>query len=486
MIALEIRFLTGRFHATPWGEHVNAGAVEWPPSPWRLVRAVAAAALRTAAVQAEPLPRVLALLALRPPEYLCPPPTVGHWRAYVKSDAYRADRSGGTNLVHDTFVALPAHSPVIWAIWPHVQLSPADGDWLARTVRSIGYLGRSEASCDVRLVTEVPEAPEGYHRLTPEERARAGEVRLLAPAPDVTLADVLRSTAELRQRLRTLRPPHTCWVAYTVPEGWGAEEATPAQTQPEPPARPTGVRAVRLRLTGRVLPSVWATGLVGAKMRQAAIHQHRRPSGILSGHEEDGGLRPGHGHAHYLAYALEGDRRRIDHIWVWAPDGFDSEELTAVCRVEELRFPAYMGLDKVRVAVAEFSRDSWFEEGGREWESVTPFFPSLHPHLRRGADGERVVRAGPADEVRRELARRGLPAPEWVEVDVRDPDLLRYERPDRRVHTATGGEGRRGRMYNGPPVHLRLRFAEPLAGGPLVLGRWAHVGLGRLRRVDGG
>ena len=31
----------GRFHATPWGHHVNEGIVEWPPSPYRIVRALA-------------------------------------------------------------------------------------------------------------------------------------------------------------------------------------------------------------------------------------------------------------------------------------------------------------------------------------------------------------------------------------------------------------------------------------------------------------
>ena len=42
MIAISLRFLTGRFHATPWGHHVNEGVVEWPPSPWRLLRALVA------------------------------------------------------------------------------------------------------------------------------------------------------------------------------------------------------------------------------------------------------------------------------------------------------------------------------------------------------------------------------------------------------------------------------------------------------------
>ena len=42
MTVLELSFPAGRYHATPWGRHVNEGAVEWPPSPWRIVRALIA------------------------------------------------------------------------------------------------------------------------------------------------------------------------------------------------------------------------------------------------------------------------------------------------------------------------------------------------------------------------------------------------------------------------------------------------------------
>ncbi len=42
MIVLELTFPAGRYHATPWGRHVNEGAIEWPPSPWRIVRALMA------------------------------------------------------------------------------------------------------------------------------------------------------------------------------------------------------------------------------------------------------------------------------------------------------------------------------------------------------------------------------------------------------------------------------------------------------------
>ena len=39
---LAIRFPLGRYHANPWDRSVNEGAAEWPPSPWRILRALVA------------------------------------------------------------------------------------------------------------------------------------------------------------------------------------------------------------------------------------------------------------------------------------------------------------------------------------------------------------------------------------------------------------------------------------------------------------
>lgn len=47
MPTLKLRFPGGRYHATPWGHHVNEGLIEWPPSPWRLLRALIACGFTT-------------------------------------------------------------------------------------------------------------------------------------------------------------------------------------------------------------------------------------------------------------------------------------------------------------------------------------------------------------------------------------------------------------------------------------------------------
>ena len=80
MIVISFQFLAGRYHATPWGRHVNEGAVEWPPSPWRILRALVATWKRTLPELAEedvkPIFETLAKL----PEFVLPAAATGHTR----------------------------------------------------------------------------------------------------------------------------------------------------------------------------------------------------------------------------------------------------------------------------------------------------------------------------------------------------------------------------------------------------------------------
>lgn len=43
---ISIRFLTGRAHLHPWDTHHSEGRIDWPPAPWRLLRALVAVAGR--------------------------------------------------------------------------------------------------------------------------------------------------------------------------------------------------------------------------------------------------------------------------------------------------------------------------------------------------------------------------------------------------------------------------------------------------------
>ena len=98
MIHIELRFPAGRYHATPWGRHVNEGAIEWPPSPWRLLRAFISVGFTKLGWQDVPQSaRVLIeKLAVAPPVFHLPETTAAHTRHYMPNNAK-------TDKVLDTF-----------------------------------------------------------------------------------------------------------------------------------------------------------------------------------------------------------------------------------------------------------------------------------------------------------------------------------------------------------------------------------------------
>src|SRR5437870_4280537 len=99
MIGIRLRFLAGRFHSTPWGRHVNEGVVEWPPSSWRLLRALVAVfhRARPEGISEASVRRIVGALA-EPPSFALPPATTAHTRHF--------DQANDGIKFFDSFVAV--------------------------------------------------------------------------------------------------------------------------------------------------------------------------------------------------------------------------------------------------------------------------------------------------------------------------------------------------------------------------------------------
>ena len=145
-IAIALSFPSGKFHATAWGKHVNEATPDWPPAPWRLLRAFVAVWKRTLHADAQVnqhFPSVLAKLTA-PPLYKLPAAALAHTRHYL---------SGASSLVFDGFLAVsPMHE--VGVCWPQVDLLPAEQEALARVLAHMNYLGRAESWCAARLCAD--------------------------------------------------------------------------------------------------------------------------------------------------------------------------------------------------------------------------------------------------------------------------------------------------------------------------------------------
>ena len=103
MLALAFDFPARRYHATPWGRHVNEADIGWPPDPWRIARALLCTWHRKLApgeVPRKTLGRLLEALAGELPCYELPPAIHAHTRHFMPTREGRAEKR---TLVFDAF-----------------------------------------------------------------------------------------------------------------------------------------------------------------------------------------------------------------------------------------------------------------------------------------------------------------------------------------------------------------------------------------------
>ncbi len=214
MLVVEFRFPAGRYHATPWDQHVNEGGIEWPPSPWRLLRSLVATWYLKACddVEAASLEELIEVLASEAPSYRLPAAIGAHTRHYMPVGRLHQGTEK-TTKIFDTFVHVGSQNPVVM-VWPALVLTEAQQATFSLLLSRLGYLGRAESWVEGRLIgnrasgdsadaLDEP-APEVYP-LVPGATTGPNQelIRLLCPMPS-NQADAWRARVfeeELQQRL---------------------------------------------------------------------------------------------------------------------------------------------------------------------------------------------------------------------------------------------------------------------------------------------
>ena len=159
-VTLAFHFPAGRYHATPWGHHVNEGVIEWPPSPWRLLRALVSVGYTSGLWNGERLPpvacRLIEKLATELPRYRLPSAAGAHSRHYMPTAVLDKGREK-TTLVFDTWGRIGDQElTVTW----DVDFNEEELVMFANLVERLGYLGRSESWVAGRVVPQGDATPE--------------------------------------------------------------------------------------------------------------------------------------------------------------------------------------------------------------------------------------------------------------------------------------------------------------------------------------
>ncbi len=532
MTTISVKFLAGRYHATPWGRHVNEGAVEWPPSPWRILRALVATWKRTLPDlpqdEVEPILRALAA----PPEFVLPPASTGHTRHYMPWFKKGPD---DRTLVFDTFVAVSRESK-LRVSWPDASLDDAQRVTLARILANLNTLGRSESWCEAALLgadagSALDTSPERQPRVRPlnghDPPPNTEIVRLLCPdaiaafADDKVVSVTTKSTGRgqnketIEQRntnydpawnlcMETLQlhkerwsdPPGSRWLQYARPRDCfkiepAARPRAATLTQPR-------IQVARYALDSTVLPVVTETLPVAEAARRALMSIYGRitqrnglrgRSPVLSGKDEHGRPLTGHGHAYYLPTDEDGDGR-LDHLTVFARDGVARDERRAVDRLRQLN-TGRKGEERhpLRLLLLGMGALEEYHAGplaqSKVWISATPYIATRHAKTR---GRERIDVASPQARAEflvanlREQVQAALPGLSAIGDDVtieRVLDGSAFKVANRwrpiqfkRFRSKPGDDG--GRRLAGA---FRLTFKLEV-NGPLVLGWSCHFGMG--------
>jgi CRISPR-associated protein Csb2 len=494
MIRFLIDFPCGTYHATPWGHHVNEGLVEWPPSPWRIVRALLATGYTKLGWQEVPddMRRLIETLAECEPTYHLPPATTGHTRHYMPVRGWK-NGLPKTSMVIDAFVR-PSGPLVI--DWP-VELDSLPRNPLEELLNRLGYLGRAESRIKARLASDNEDLPEflvSKRRMEPDDEP----VRLLAPvsvqsylawqrsspqAPKDLLAALHIDTKTL-QNEKWNSPPGTRELVYWRPakalahvfalreaDGVGADFNDTALF-----ALSTDKKRDVLPLMERALPTM-------ALFRRALLsrigdEQQLGSCPELTGKDHEGRpLRSKHQHAHFIPLSLDSQNpKRIDHVLVFAPMGFGP---VAERALRSLRKTWAKGMADIAVTLVGIGKRDTFRTVGGEavpelgsgttWVSQTPFVPPrfLKAHGKDSIEGQ----------VRAELEHRGFPglvSPPMIALPIDESETGRRARWFRRFAKTRQGNG--GTPPAGP-LHLSLTLVRAVEG-PICLGWGCHFGLG--------
>jgi CRISPR-associated protein Csb2 len=524
-----INFPGGRYHATPWGHHVNEGQIEWPPCPWRLLRALIATGYSKLAWREVPPAgrRLIETLAGVLPTYQLPQASTAHSRHYMPIGEL-AKGIEKTTLVFDTWANVGEDELVIrW----DCNLDDECAALFNSLVESLGYLGRSESWVEARVassdlefdeqrvavphidgeyrgpeweqipliapvsaetyaawykektaaaLTELP-LPEGKKK--PTKALQKKRESAIAPYPEDLIECLQKDTAWWKKQHNWSQPPGAQRVLY-----WRRTDSLVVSI-PRVRQRPVARRVTTMLLAlstpsrnrsalpprTRTLPQaeLFHRAIVGRVGKGRTVHCPE-----LTGKDANGRpLRKGHRHAHILPLDLDADGH-LDHILVYAPMGLGDSAQETIRKLK--RTWTKGGIGDLQLALV----------GRGELGSLRKLPDSLQPQVQRllGPIGgsrfwtshtpfvapRHIKRNGTNTlhgQINAELESRGLPIATSVELLTLDAQATAL-RHFKRVRTHGG---------NPPPqdVGLAVRIElEATVPGPLCLGYGSHFGLG--------
>ena len=508
-VVLRQIFPLGRFHANPWRAFpFEDPHGEWPPSPWRLLRAILARSYqlereREVQCQAWRDSLVEAFCTssfswrLPPFSWRGPglrqyqPATFGFDPPDWKKKHVNAKKTYRPTLVRDNFWvvggsnAVPDAGIVWWIVegdaWSKDQL-----DLLDACLERMTYFGRAEAITEIQRADKLPNDTDINCVL--EQMPSSGSIPVLVPTEDATPVQVQAVTDD-PSIVNSTVPPGARWLHAKRPAKPPAKlpRSKPRIRKPtclvqfaigtrvSPP--PNSIVVMTQRFRGRVIREF----IEGSWQRANA--PRREAARLLSGKEADGTPLQDHRHQHArFGILFDKETGKAGRLLVWRDQPFADEEQRAILNAAEQELPLSFAKAGTRDpwTVRLVPLDSqvpppagFGDQAHSRWETVTPYVPPRHVYDRKGR-----IKPGesPEEQLCLELARQGYDTTDvMIRVDDESGEWTRVHRPRRHRDDPTNTE-RRG-------YRAMLTFDTPVRG-PISLGHSSHFGLGLFVALD--
>lgn len=466
MTIIRLIFPAGRYHATPWGRHVNEGVSEWPPSPYRLLRALYDVWQRKCfTLTLDQVESVLKALAEEVPEFSLSIGTATHTRSYLSANHRDPSQK---NLVFDSFLAFESDH-ACYLIWPQLSLNTGQQVTVEQLLENLNYLGRSESWVEARLWDGTITSPVRCLPATDEDQnGQFVRVACAIPASQYigksSWMDALTFSTSNLLKEHASSPPLLVSIPYLLPESAVVTDPPQPYVRKEPP-----VWEVMLSLQATVRPLITSALDIAEQIRVRLMGAHKAQQGgdpaavspLFSGKTSDGQRRLDHGHVYILPLANK--MGRIDRVLIRSKcDKFTGTELAAVTGVRKLYQPDNRGDIQCTICWQGGLNASPSHTFTKVVESATPFV--LPRHWRKGRDFDSFF----AEEVRRECRNHGLSDNVQVEQLPEMPGLF---------HEIEYRRNRRDDPIR-PGYAIRLTF-EAEVNAPFAIGYGAHFGLGQ-------
>jgi CRISPR-associated protein Csb2 len=512
-LILEQRFPLGRFHATRWRQNpFEDRHGEWPPSPWRFLRALAARWIQysreTGSEDIAARDELLSRLSGEVPEFAIPAmtwraepalrqyhKTAVEWTAKGKKDP--AYKKSMTTLVPDVCRAIPPDDIVIWS-WPNLTLSAPLQQLLGELITRMLYFGRAESFCLLRRLEQLPDGVSVNCRLTATSTDQS-PVLVPKPGEPLNLKSLLAASDDEFVRGHPV-PPGSAWHYATIPQ-----RPTMQRTSIPAPRSPATLQVVQFAVGGRVYPHVRDWIRVTERFRGAALKELARrltddrnakfarlppdlrdEFALFSGKSGEGTPVSGHAHAYFAL--LPDEFGQPTRLLCFRREPFRAEEITALLAAADRpcswRFERQRGPNdrhdewQLRFVPLPFDTPppigfSFDVPISSTWISATPFvIPGgrirfrKHGRLRPGETADRLLE--------KLLTAAGYPTPELSAVtnETEEEWVAVHEPPEQRQRR------REARTRAVLPGHrFCLEFPKAVSG-PICIGHSCHFGLG--------